>query len=137
MWAWSEIFWALNENNFSPRILYPAKLSFKIDGAIKVFHNKQKLKQFMTTKPPLRRFYKEFCTQKMKANKTTRGQEVSNHRRRKDKESESNTDSAAYNQTLKQQEQLNGRNHHTPININTECQWTQLPHQKTPFGKPD
>jgi hypothetical protein len=33
--AWSEIFWALNENNFSPRILYPAKQSFKIDGAIK------------------------------------------------------------------------------------------------------
>jgi hypothetical protein len=33
--AWNEIFWALNENNFNPRILYPAKLSFKIDGAIK------------------------------------------------------------------------------------------------------
>jgi hypothetical protein len=25
----SEVFWALNENNFNPRILYPAKLSFK------------------------------------------------------------------------------------------------------------
>jgi hypothetical protein len=33
--AWSEAFWALNENNFSPRILCIAKLSFKIDGAIK------------------------------------------------------------------------------------------------------
>jgi hypothetical protein len=32
--AWSEVFWALNENNFNPRILYPAKLSFKIDGEI-------------------------------------------------------------------------------------------------------
>jgi hypothetical protein len=49
--AWSEVFWALNENNFNPKILYPAKLSFKIDGTIKVFHDKQKLKQFMTTKP--------------------------------------------------------------------------------------
>jgi hypothetical protein len=37
------VFQALNENNFSTRILYPAKLSFKIDRAIKVFHNKQKL----------------------------------------------------------------------------------------------
>jgi hypothetical protein len=37
----------------------------------------------------------------MKANKTTRGQAVPNHRRRKDKESESNIDSAAHNQTLK------------------------------------
>jgi hypothetical protein len=42
--AWSEVFWALNENNFKPRILYPAKLSFKIDGSIKVFEDKQKLK---------------------------------------------------------------------------------------------
>jgi hypothetical protein len=57
----------------------------------------------------------------MKANKTMRGQAVSNHRRRKDKKSESNTDLAAHNQTLKQQKQLNDRNHHIPININTEC----------------
>jgi hypothetical protein len=51
--AWSEVFRALNENNFNPRILYPAKLSFKIDGAIKVFHDKQKLKQYVTTKATL------------------------------------------------------------------------------------
>jgi hypothetical protein len=42
--AWSEVFQALNENDFNPRTLYPAKLSFKIDGTIKVFHDKQKLK---------------------------------------------------------------------------------------------
>jgi hypothetical protein len=53
--AWSEVFWTLNENNFSPRILYPAKLSFKIDRTIKVFHNKQRLKQYMTTKLPLQK----------------------------------------------------------------------------------
>jgi hypothetical protein len=51
--AWSEVFQALNENNFNPRILYPVKLSFKIDGAIKVFHDKQKLKGYMSTKPPV------------------------------------------------------------------------------------
>jgi hypothetical protein len=39
--AWSEVFWALTENNFNPRILYPAKLSFKTDSPIKLF---QKLK---------------------------------------------------------------------------------------------
>jgi hypothetical protein len=55
--AWGEVFQALNENNFNPRILYPAKLSFKIDGAIKVFHDKQKLKQYMTTKPPLQKIF--------------------------------------------------------------------------------
>jgi hypothetical protein len=39
----------------------------------------------------------------MKANKTMRAQAISNHRRRKEKESESNINSAAHNQTLKQQ----------------------------------
>jgi hypothetical protein len=53
--TWSEVFWALNENNFNPRILYPAKLSFKIDRPIKVFLNKQKLKQYMTTKAQLQK----------------------------------------------------------------------------------
>jgi hypothetical protein len=72
-----------------------------------------------------------------KANKTMSGQAIPNHRRRKDKESEGNTDIAAHNQTLKQQTQLHDRNCHTPININTECQRTLLPHQKTPFGKLD
>jgi hypothetical protein len=38
---------------FSPRILYPEKLSVKIGREIKFFQNKQKLKQYMTTKPPL------------------------------------------------------------------------------------
>jgi hypothetical protein len=42
--TWSEVFWVLKENNFNPKILYPAKLSFKIYGSIKVFHDKQKLK---------------------------------------------------------------------------------------------
>jgi hypothetical protein len=37
----------------------------------------------------------------MKANKTTKGQAVSNNRRRKVKESESSIDSNAHNQTLK------------------------------------
>jgi hypothetical protein len=47
-----------------------------------------------------KRFPKEFCTQKMKANKTMRGQPVPNYRRRKDKESESNINSASCYQTL-------------------------------------
>jgi hypothetical protein len=56
----------------------------------------------------------------MKANKTMRRREASNHQRRKDKESESSIDSATHNQILKQQKQLNGRNHNILIAINTE-----------------
>jgi hypothetical protein len=40
--VWSKVFWALNENNFNPRILYPAKLSFKINVVIKAFYDKEK-----------------------------------------------------------------------------------------------
>jgi hypothetical protein len=55
----------------------------KIDGAIKVFHDKQKLKQYETTKPPLQRFFMGFCTQKVKPNKTMKGQAAPNYRKRK------------------------------------------------------
>jgi hypothetical protein len=74
----------------------------------------------MHTKTLLQKILQKFCTQKVKANKTKRGKAVPNHRRRKDKESESNINSAAHNQTLNQQRQLNDRNHHIPINTNTE-----------------
>jgi hypothetical protein len=57
----------------------------------------------------------------MKANKTIKGQAAPNHRRRKGKKVESNIDSAAHNQTLKQQKQVNEKNHHIPINTNTKC----------------
>ena len=50
---WQEIFNVINRKNMQPRILYPANLSFRIEGEIKVFPNKQKLKEFITTKPAL------------------------------------------------------------------------------------
>jgi hypothetical protein len=56
----------------------------------------------------------------VKANKTMKGQAVPNHRRRKGKKVESNTDSATHNETFKQQRQLNDRDHHIPVNTNTK-----------------
>ena len=50
---WQEIFNVLNRKNMQPRVLYPARLSFRIDGEIKAFPDKQKLKEFVTTKPAL------------------------------------------------------------------------------------
>jgi hypothetical protein len=99
----SEVFQALNENNFNPRILYPAKRSLKIDGEIKEFHDKQKLKQYVTTKPPLQKILQGILHTENESKQNQGGQAVSNYRRRKDKESESNIDSAAQNQTFKQQ----------------------------------
>ena len=34
-----------------PRLLYPAKLSFRMEGQIKCFPDKVKLKEFITAKP--------------------------------------------------------------------------------------
>ena len=39
---WYEVLRTLGENNFQPRLIYPAKLSSKIDGEIKMFQDKQK-----------------------------------------------------------------------------------------------
>ena len=50
---WQEIFNVMNRKNVQPRILYPASLSFRIEEEIKVFPNKQKPKEFITTKPAL------------------------------------------------------------------------------------
>ena len=36
-----------------PRLLYPAKLSFRIEGQIKCFSDKVKLKEFIITKSVL------------------------------------------------------------------------------------
>ena len=50
---WQDIFRVLNQKNMQPRILYTARLSFKIKGEIRSFPDKQKLKKFVTTKPTL------------------------------------------------------------------------------------
>jgi hypothetical protein len=44
---------ALKKSNCQPRLVYPTKLSFLIEEEIKTFHNKEKLKEFVTTKPEL------------------------------------------------------------------------------------
>jgi hypothetical protein len=56
----------MKENNSQPRLLYLAKLSFTIDGKIKIFHDEEKLKEFRTAKPYCRSHLKESYTQKIK-----------------------------------------------------------------------
>ena len=48
-----DIFKALKAKNLQPRLLYLARISFKIDGEIKSFPDKKKLREFSTTKPAL------------------------------------------------------------------------------------
>ena len=55
---WGPIFSLLKPNNYQPRILYPAKLSIIHEGKIKSFSDKQMLREFTITKPPLKELLK-------------------------------------------------------------------------------
>ena len=50
---WHDIFKVMKGKNLQLRILYPARLSFRFEGEIKSFPDKQKLREFSTTKPVL------------------------------------------------------------------------------------
>ena len=54
-----DVFKVKKGENLQPRILYPARLSFRFEGKIKSFPDKQKLRQFNTTKPALQQMLKE------------------------------------------------------------------------------
>ena len=49
----------MKENKLQPRLLYPARISFKYEGEIKSFTDKQKLREFSTTKPVLQQMLKD------------------------------------------------------------------------------
>ena len=50
---WKDIFKVLKAKKLQPRLLYLTRISFKIDGEIKSFSDKQKLREFSNTKPAL------------------------------------------------------------------------------------
>ena len=54
-----DILKVMKEKNLQPRPLYPARISFKYEGEIKSFTDKQKLRQFSTTKPALQQMLKD------------------------------------------------------------------------------
>jgi len=49
----------MKEKNLQPRLLYPARISFKYEGEIKSFIDKQKLKEFSMTKTDLQQVLKD------------------------------------------------------------------------------
>lgn len=55
---WNEIYKVMQNKGLSPRILYPARLSFKIDGGIRSFTDKKGLREFITTKPAMQEILK-------------------------------------------------------------------------------
>jgi hypothetical protein len=75
----------------------------------------------MTTKPPLQKILQGILHTESESKQNHERAGSTKPQKKKGKKVESNTDSAAHNQNLKQQGQLNDRNQHIPINTNTEC----------------
>ena len=57
--GWKDVFEVMKGKDLHPRLLYLAKLSFKMEGQIKCFPDKVKLKEFIITKPLLYEMLKE------------------------------------------------------------------------------
>ena len=56
---WQDILRVMKENNLQPRLLQPAKISFRYEGELRSFTDKQKLREFSTTKPALQQMLKD------------------------------------------------------------------------------
>ena len=55
---WQDVLKVMKEKNLQPRLLYPAKISFRCEGEFKNFTDKEKLKEFNTTKQALQQMLK-------------------------------------------------------------------------------
>ena len=56
---WQDIVRVMKENNLQPRLMYPSRISFRYEGELKSFTDKQKLREFSTTKPALQQMLKD------------------------------------------------------------------------------
>ena len=57
--VWQDVFKVMKGKQLQPRLLYPARISFRFNREIKTFTDKQKLREFSTTKPALQQMLKE------------------------------------------------------------------------------
>ena len=56
---WQNILKVMKEKNLQPRFLCPARISFKYEGEVKSFTDKQKLTELSTTKSAIQQMLKD------------------------------------------------------------------------------
>ena len=80
----------MKSKDLQPRLLCPAKLSFRLEGQIKCFPDKVKLKKFIITKPLLYEILKGIIQEKIKTMniKMTTNSQLSTIESKKQKEKE-------------------------------------------------
>ena len=57
---WHDMLKVMKGENLQPRLLYLARISFRLNGEIKSFTDKQKLREFSTTRRALQQMLKNF-----------------------------------------------------------------------------
>jgi hypothetical protein len=57
--SWADVVQSLREHRCQPRLLYPTKVSITIDGETKVFQDKTKFTQYLSSNPALQRIIGE------------------------------------------------------------------------------
>ena len=62
--GWQEVFKVMKGKDLYPRLLYPAKVSFRMEGKIKCFSDKVKLKEFLITKTLLYEMLRDLSKKK-------------------------------------------------------------------------
>ena len=101
---WQDIFKVMKGKNLQPTLLYPARISFRFDGEIKTFTDKQKLR--------IQHHQTSFTTN---AKGTSLGRK---HKRRK-------------RPTITNPKQLKNGNRNTHIDNYLKCKWIKCSNQKT------
>ena len=100
---WKDILKVMKEKNLQPRLQYPASISFKY-GEIKSFMDKQKLRDFSTTKPAIQQMLNDL----LQAGNTEKVYKLKP-------------------KTIKQMAIIH-------INDNPKCKWVKCSNQKTKTG---
>ena len=67
---WQKIFEVMRTRGLQPRLLYPPRLSIKIEGQIKSFPDKRGLKEYTSTKPDLQEMLKGLLSERKEKRKT-------------------------------------------------------------------
>ena len=67
--SWIDVLQTLRDHGYKPRLLYPAKLAFTINGENQIFQDRNRFKQYVATNPALQKTL-EVKSQTKEANNT-------------------------------------------------------------------
>ena len=93
--GWKEVFNIVKRKDLHPRLIYPTKLPFRMQGQIKCFPDKVKLKEFIITKPLLYEMLRDLSKTKkiktMNSKMTTNSQLSTNEPKKRRKTTKTKT----------------------------------------------